>query len=142
MYAEAFLYICHPHTDCLFVSQIFSMAKHTGRFKLWSKPTYLYARFGIQPLSLFSSAQELLRILLAFVCLYFSLSATRGLNSSEELYIMWVAAVSSFARVLNPSFVVSQLFNVAKKRDILWIHKPGIRTQKHMLKSVRNLTTP
>ena len=60
------------------------------------------------------------------VCLHFyTLSATRVLNSLEELCIMQAVAENSFARVLNPhgeayilstdSFVLSELFSVARQ---------------------------
>ena len=39
---------------------------------------------------------------LVFVCLYSGLPDTRVLNSLEELCIMPVAAINSFAKVLNP----------------------------------------
>ena len=38
-------------TDCFVVSQLFSNARHAGRFKVGSKPAYLYARLSILPLS-------------------------------------------------------------------------------------------
>ena len=40
-----FIYIyCHPQTDYFIVSQLFSVARHTGCFKLGLKPTQLYVR--------------------------------------------------------------------------------------------------
>ena len=32
---------CHPQTDCFVVSQLFSVARHVGRLKIWSKHIYL-----------------------------------------------------------------------------------------------------
>ena len=46
-------------------------------------------------------AREINAFLLTSVCLHFALSDTRVLNSLEELSITQVAAVNSFARVLN-----------------------------------------
>ena len=37
---------CCPQTDCFVVSQLFSVARHVGRFKLGLKPTQLYIRLS------------------------------------------------------------------------------------------------
>ena len=37
----------HPQTDCFVVSQLFSVARHTGHLKLGSKPAQLYIRLSI-----------------------------------------------------------------------------------------------
>ena len=42
---------CHPQTDSFVISQLFSVARHVGRLKLGSKPTELYVRLSIIPLS-------------------------------------------------------------------------------------------
>ena len=42
---------CHPRTDCLVKSQLFSVARRIGRLKIGSKPTQLYVRLSIRPLS-------------------------------------------------------------------------------------------
>ena len=42
---------CHSQTDCFVVSQLFSVARHAGRFKLGSKPAQLYVRLCILLLS-------------------------------------------------------------------------------------------
>ena len=34
--------ICHAQTDCFIVSRLFNVARHTGRFKLGSKPAQIY----------------------------------------------------------------------------------------------------
>ena len=50
----------------------------------------------------------------AFVYIFYTLSATRVLNSFEELCIMLAAAENSFARELNPHiilFLVKDRFN-------------------------------
>ena len=39
--------------------------------------------------------------ILVFISLHFVLSGNKALNSLEQLYITWVAAINSFARVLN-----------------------------------------
>ena len=46
-----YIYICHPQTDCFVVSQLFSVARHVGCLKLGPKPTQLYVRLSIIPLS-------------------------------------------------------------------------------------------
>ena len=40
---------------------------------------------------------------MAFAWLDFALQGTRVFNSYEELYITWVAAVNTFAKVLTPT---------------------------------------
>ena len=45
------MYICHPQTDCFVVSQLFSVIRHVGRFKLELKPAQLYVRLSILPLN-------------------------------------------------------------------------------------------
>ena len=42
---------CHPQTDSFVVLQLFSVARHVGCLKLGSKPTQLYVRLTIIPLS-------------------------------------------------------------------------------------------
>ncbi len=104
------------------------MTRHVGRLKLGSKPTQLYVRLSIIPLShlvTYNSLGIIRYYVIAFVCLRFALPDPRVLNSHEELCITRVAAVNSFARVLNSRgrvycypqtdcFVVSQLFSVAR----------------------------
>ena len=96
---------CHPQTDCFVVSQLFSVDRHAGRFKQGSKPSQLNVRLSILPLSqqmTYISLGVLTHYVLAFACFHFALPDTRVLNSLEELCIMWMAAVNSFTRVLNP----------------------------------------
>ena len=83
-------------TDRLFVlSELFSMARHAGRSKPGSKPIQLYVRLSLRPLGIYVATA------VASVGLHFyTLSATRVLNSFEELCIMRAAADNSFARVL------------------------------------------
>ena len=99
----------HLQTDCFVLSELFSVARHVGRSKLGSKPIQLYIRLSLRPLSQQAYhvwLREFLRyyvVTAAAVCLYFhTLSATRVLNSFEELCIMRAAAENSFTRVLNP----------------------------------------
>ena len=93
------------HRQIFRVSQIFSVARNTVRFKMGSKPAPLYAKHCIFMLShqvTYVSSGIITHHVLAFICLYFALPNTRVLNSLEELCITRVAAVDSFARVLNP----------------------------------------
>ena len=79
---------CHPRTDCFVVSQLFSVARHVGCLKLGSKPTQLYVRFSILPLSqqsTYASSGIIRHYVAAFVCLHFALPDNRVLNSFEEL---------------------------------------------------------
>ena len=71
----------HPLTDCFIVSQLFSVARHTGCFKLESKSAYLYTRLDILPLSQFGDLHQLGKLT------HFALLDTRVLNSLEELCI-------------------------------------------------------
>ena len=50
IYIYIYIY-CHPQTDCLVITQLFSVARHVGRLKLGSKPAQLYVRLCIRPLS-------------------------------------------------------------------------------------------
>ena len=80
------------------------MARHIGRLKLGSKPAQLYVRLSIILLSQrvnHVSSGIIRHYLVAFICLHFCLD-TKLLNSFEELCIMRVAAIISFARELNP----------------------------------------
>ena len=80
------------------------MARHTGRFKLGLKQVQLFVdlvsyRSAIGDIR---QSRSYNACVVAFACLHFVLSDTRGLNSLEELCITRVAAVSSCVRVLNP----------------------------------------
>ena len=106
------LEIIYLHRRCFIVSQLFSVARHVGRLKLGSEPTQLYVRLSIIPFSQqmhHISSGIISHYVLAFVCLYFALPDTRVLNSFEELCIMRVAAVNSFARVLNYRLALNNL---------------------------------
>ena len=95
---------CHPQTVYFVASQFFRVARHVGRLKLGSKPTQFHVRLSIIPLSQQAnhvSSGIMRHSVVAFVYLHFCL--TRELNSFVELCIMRMAAVNSFARVLNPN---------------------------------------
>ena len=103
IYIYIYIYIyCHPQTDSFVPSELFGVARHVGRSKPGSKPIQLYVRLSLRPLSQQAYhvwLRELLRYLCSnnsSVCLHFyTLSATRELNSFEELCIMRAAAKNS-----------------------------------------------
>ena len=78
-------------TDRLVVSQLFSVARHAGHFKLGSKPVQLNVRLSILPLIHQETYVNFgnYNVLLAFICLHFTLPDTRVLNLLEELYIFF-----------------------------------------------------
>ena len=87
---------CHPPTDCFVLSELFSVARHVGCSKLGSKAVQFYVTLSPRPLGQQAdhfSLREFLRYYVATaaatsVCLHFyTLSATRVLNSFEELCI-------------------------------------------------------
>ena len=45
-----YIIYCHPQTDCFVLSELFSVARHTGRSKPGSKPIQLYVRLSLRPL--------------------------------------------------------------------------------------------
>ena len=107
----SYIYIyCHPQTDCFVLSELFSVARHAGRSKPGSKPVQLYVRLSFRPFG--HKADHvgkgnfkvfiLETAVAAFVYIFYTLSATRVLNSYEELCITLGAADNSFARLLNP----------------------------------------
>ena len=94
IYISIYIYILSSSTDCF-----------CWCFKLGSKPAQLYVRLSILPLSHQSTNVSLgiiTHYVLAFICLYFALPDTGMVSSLEELCITLVAAVNTFARVLNP----------------------------------------
>ena len=108
-----YIYIySHPQTDCFILSELFSVARHAGRSKPGSKPVQLYVRLCYRPLGHqadhvgkgnFKVFLFLETAAAAFVYIFFyTLLATRVLNSFEELCITLAAAGNSFARELNP----------------------------------------
>ena len=93
-----------PQTNRFVVSQLFSVATQIGHFKLGLKPGKLYVRLSIITLShqsTYVSSGIIRHYVLAFACLHFALPDTIVVNSYKELCITLVAAVNSFARVLN-----------------------------------------
>ena len=86
------------------------MARHEGRSEPAPKPVQLYARLWFRPLvhQADNIGQGNFKVFLflaaaaAFVYIFYTLSATRVLNSFEELCITLAAAGNSFARELNP----------------------------------------
>ena len=73
-----YIYIyCHPQTDCIVVSQLFSVARHIGCLKLGLKPAQLYVRLSIRPLSqqVYHVSKRIIRYYVAaaaaFACLHF-----------------------------------------------------------------------
>ena len=112
------------------------MARHAGHSKPGSKPVQIYVRLSFKPvgqpsglrwLREFFKGIYLATAAAAFVYIFHTLSATRLLNSYEELCITLGAADNSFARVLNPHggayvychpqtdcFILSELFSVAR----------------------------
>ena len=101
----------HPKTDCFVLSELFSVARHAGRSKPWSKPVQLYVKLYFRPLGHQADhvGWDNFKVLLfletaaaAFVYIFLNtLSATRVLNSFEELCITLAAAGNSFGRELN-----------------------------------------
>ena len=106
IYIYIYIYIyCHPQTGSFVVSQLFSVVRHVGRFKLELKQAELHIRLSIIPFSqqlTYFSSGIIRHYVVAFVYFYFALPDTRVLNSLEGLYITRVAAVNSFGRGLNP----------------------------------------
>ena len=68
IYIYIYIYIyCHPRTDCFIVLQLYynKWAKHVGRLKMGSKPTQLYVRISILPIS-----QRMRVYVCMYVCMY------------------------------------------------------------------------
>ena len=104
LYIYIYIYIV-IHRLTFIVSQLFSVARRVGHLKLEYEPAQLYIRLSIIPLCQqvnHVSLGIIRHYLVAFICLHFALPDTRVLNSFKELCIMRVAAINSFARVLNP----------------------------------------
>ena len=52
IYIYIYIYIyCYPQTDCFFLSELFSVARHIGCSKLGLKPIQLYIRLSLRLLS-------------------------------------------------------------------------------------------
>ena len=110
IYIYIYIYIYfHPQTDCFVLSELFRVSRHVGHSKPGSKPIQLYVRLSLTLLGQQAYhvwLRDFLRyyiVTAAAVFLHFyTLSATRVLNSFEELCILRAAAENSFTRVLNP----------------------------------------
>ena len=64
LYELPYIYIyIYPQTDCLVLSEHFSVARHAGRSKPGLKPIQLYARPSLRPTSRLRWLRELLRYL-------------------------------------------------------------------------------
>ena len=100
------IHIAHPQTDCFVLSELFSVTRYVGRLKSRSNFTsdLISDRTANNRTSLAKGIiKYYLAVEAASVCLHFdTLSASRVLNSFEELRIMRAATENSFARVLNP----------------------------------------
>ena len=102
-----YIYIyCHPQTDCFVLSELFSVAWHVERSKLGLKPIQLCIRLSLRPLGQQAYhvwLKEFLRyyvVTAAAICLHFyTLLATRVLNSFEEFCIMQAVGKNSFTRL-------------------------------------------
>ena len=111
-------------TDRFVVSQLISVAIQVGCFQVGLKPGQLYVRLSIIFLiyqSTYVSLGIINHYVVAFVCLHFTLTDTRVLNSHKELCITRVEAVNYFApgghiycHPQTDRFVVSQFISVAR----------------------------
>ena len=71
-------------SDCFVVSQLFSVVRHVGCFKLGLKRAQLYVRLSIIPLkpqSINVSSRIIRHYVVTFGCLHFALLDTKVLNS-------------------------------------------------------------
>ena len=80
-------------TNCFVVSQLFSVARHAGRFELGSQPTLLYARLSIVSLSHLGNLTR---------CLSFIpfKSFLKGINSLL-LWSQWKVRTTAFSRFIG-----------------------------------------
>ena len=80
IYTYIYIYIyIYQQPDSFVVSQLFSVARLTGRLKLGSRPDQLYVRLSIIPLSQQANHVNsgiIRHYVVAFVCLHFALSYT------------------------------------------------------------------
>ena len=83
---------CHPQTDCFVVSQLFSVARHAGRFKLGSKPAQLYVRLSILQLShqvTYVSSGYIYIYVYIYIYIYIMLSIT-DTYPVVQIIITWI----------------------------------------------------
>ena len=139
IYIYIYIYILSS-TDCFFVSQLFSVARHVGHLKLGSKPAQLYVRLSIKPLGqqAYHVSKGIIRYSVtaaAFVCLHFipyripecsirsksfALCERRPKIPSPECSTPMGECI--YCHPQTDLFDVSQLFSVAK-------HEAGIATR-------------
>ena len=132
-------YICiyyHPQAYCFVVSKLFNVVRHVGHLKLGSKPTQLYVRDRIIPLSQQANhvSSGIIRhyAVLSFVYA-FALPDTRVLNLFEKLCIMRMTAVNSFSIVLNPRwgvYILSSTDRLLRERERE--RERGVVSQKYI----------
>ena len=113
---------CHSQTDYFVVSQLFSVARHAGRFKLGSKPAQLYVRLSIL---LFSqqvthvSSEIITHYVLAFVCLHFCVCGYQMVGC----LVVWVLWHINLCRLCNTKSILyanNQFY--FKQFSLAWIH--------------------
>ena len=142
MYIYIYIY-CHPQTDCFVLTELFSVAIHAGRSKPGSKPIQLYRYTNSRPTSRSHWLREFLRYLCSnsssvrlFTFLY--LSATRVLNSFEELCITLAAADNSFASVLNPP--CGSVYIVIHRQTVLFYQNSSVWLDTQDARNPSNFT--
>ena len=77
LYIYIYIVFCHLQIDCFIVSQLFSVTRHTRRFKLRSKSAQLYVKPSILPLgqqSTYVSSEITMHYVSTFACFTFCLT--------------------------------------------------------------------
>ena len=140
MHILIYIYIySHLQTECSVVSQLFCVARHVECLKPGSKPTQLYVRLSIRPLSqqAYNVSKGIVRYYVptaaaAFVCLHFipyripecsirsksfALCEQQPKIPSPECSTPMRERI--YCHLQTDCFVVSQLFSVARHRGRL-----------------------